>query len=1262
MTINKAQLSILEKAPTILLKRQILSLVTKHNTLIMNKGYISYRPNTEFEELFTSLNKKVLDNIINIIITKDYDVYIDNFSPKELFKFPKLLDYIIKKDASFIEYLDEEYITENHIDLLATRDNTVLYLVNKNKLPEKALNNQKVLDVILTEVSVSKYFELIEIIENKYPNQLSYAINIGIDRGIFNEYTPIMKKYISNQKIIDSIKRINMNDILNIYETEKEKAKEIFMNFIKKDRIHGLYDKKNDKNMSFFDDNEVLHALASSNRLTQLDTFLTRIDVIRFSIKDLIRIIKTLSGELYSKYPKNFFSTYLCLKLSIENKDDNAFIGFDVDLVKRYLLETNNYLYLKNNFNSLLYYINHSSLKPVTNTFLLRDYIHLLKEGLYKDTTYFEVFSNASYTEENIASFIDFINNYNGVLIIPNSIINNENLYRKLLSDCNDPSIILQMKIDNISDKDLDIIIDKIKNSNKNYYHISESFSNNSSFLIKLLENNITKSDLIRFINPNLYTKEIINKLYYCTDVRNLSSLEGIPIDSIFKQIDIKEVEISSLLELPDNEETLVRCLMIISKTKNNKKQLDPIIQKCKKIMLNKGLEEKEINLYIKDIQKGNKDPLTALYIKSQKNLLFTLYIDDFYLDSNSEYIDSIPITILKRINVKHIREIINLLKKYSKKDIIKIALNIYLTIGFERSISLLSSNYGPININKLKNIFNDIDINNIVLKLEGSSYIPDLNEEWIELIFGSSNKVRNTPIRNYLNDYVDKKEELEKNNFEISSNLSLTDEEKKRKIKRNDLLLEKYQQNNEYFISKASEIFNDWDTLKEEYLKSANNSKLKIKMNANKVVELLNGLKALRQIECDEIKDEELLRSDVFEYVGKDNRFSTNSAYIPSRILELSREMDNTKTKKFPNIRISNGEYILKTYNPHDRRILSLGYKYGCCFRANGNADKPIEDYQNPANTINGHSNDSLLRYCCSTEYGGCIEITNVSGKTILFSPILRSGNTLIIHSLERKEDLLPIHYDMLVQYANKVIEDSYKNNDNIDFVLIGDNKIDQRYFKGKLTYDKKFKYYNVNEEFPHMYNNFDINDQLVVAYKKGKKIEDINYGKVKTFYYYPINYYERSCEIDNGLLIMCQELNNLKEQYIILGNKRFMALENNNEKISYELLTQMKKVKKQYLVKYESLLKRKKGIDYYKTINNIIDIVSKLHKEISISDLKNYSEFYYGKDWYVAITKNNIIEFKCLPSGKEAMNSKLKELKKLTNLKLEYSLKASG
>ncbi len=1250
MAINKAQFTILEKIP-FLFTRQILSLVTKHNTYLMNKGFINYRPYTELEDIFMNLDKKSINNVINIIINKKYDIYIDEYSPKEMFYYPVLINYILSKEISYIEYLPEDIITDEHIKLLAKKENTILYLINKDKLPLKALNNQEILNVALKEASVEKYFYLLELIDSNYPNNLSNALDIGIVRGIFEKYHPYMEKYLTNEKVIKALNRIDIHDIFTIYKTNPALAYKVFTILIKENKVVGIYSKKDSEYLSFFDNSDILHMLAESTNLIELDSFLEQIDVINFSIKDLVNIIINLDNNLYAKYPKNFFNNYLCLKLSIENKKSNCFIGFNPELVKRYLLETNSFLELNDNFDSLLYYLSKSDFIPIDNKKLLADYLYCLNNKHFKKIEYFSIFTLSSYTKENVENFIKFINSYPGTFTIPEQLINDRVLFNELLEKCDDPAVIIQMNIQDLEPKEINVIISKIKDRTSRYFVMSKAFSNNSLFLTKLLENSITNPDLIKLINPDLFTKETINDIYNKKELRIFQEIDTIPIDSISKQIQIDENSVNDLLTLPDNEDTLVRCLITLSKVNNSNNSLDGIEIKSKNILLRKGLPEKEVNLYIHEIKKGTKDPLSALYINSRKNLLFALYITDYFYDYNSEYIDSIPITILERVNSNHLRDIINILKEYTK-EYIRLAMNIYLSIGYERSMNLLSSdpkkNYGNVDIKKIKKIFNDIDINNVVMIKEGHGYVPELNEEWIELIFGKNNKVRNTPIKNYLNDYTEKKEEIAYNNIAINNNEELDEEEKRKRMRKNELLQEKYIQNNEYLMSKASEIFNNWLVIKEEFLKSSNVSKLKVKMNTNRIIEILNSFNALKKINCDYIEDEELLNTDVFDYVGKDNQFATHTYYIPSRILELSRAMNSIRTKKFPNIRVCNDSYTLKTYNPQDRRILSAGYRTGCCFRPNGDADNPTNEYKDSFSTTNGHSKDSLLRYCCNTEYGGCIELCDNADKTIIAAPILRSGNVLIIHSLETKEELISSYYELLIDYANKVLEESYKNNDNIDFVILGEsNKIDKSFFRGQLPFKSKFKYYNVNDEYPHMYNNFDLKDQLVLAVKKGKKVEDIHYGKVDYSYSYPINYYEHSCVIDNILLFMCLELEKLSNQYIELANKRFIAEEQGNERSSYELLVQIRKVRKQYLHKYNELLKKKKGMDYYKNIKTLISIISSIRQKVTIKDLMLYDEIYYGKDWYVAITNDKEIICDCKPSGKEPMHNKLEELK---------------
>ena len=132
----------------------------------------------------------------------------------------------------------------------------------------------------------------------------------------------------------------------------------------------------------------------------------------------------------------------------------------------------------------------------------------------------------------------------------------------------------------------------------------------------------------------------------------------------------------------------------------------------------------------------------------------------------------------------------------------------------------------------------------------------------------------------------------------------------------------------------------------------SSNKSKLSIKLNVAYCNSAIKKIESNRKKPALEFRDEPLLNSDVFDYVGYDNQFVSEPAKAPARAIELSRRMEKVEKKKFPNIELEKDGYTLFVYGPQDRNILSAGFRSGCCFRPRGNADNSGKD-------------NSLLNYC---------------------------------------------------------------------------------------------------------------------------------------------------------------------------------------------------------------------------------------------------------------------------------------------------------
>ena len=595
--------------------------------------------------------------------------------------------------------------------------------------------------------------------------------------------------------------------------------------------------------------------------------------------------------------------------------------------------------------------------------------------------------------------------------------------------------------------------------------------------------------------------------------------------------------------------------------------------------------------------------------------------------------IDCIPEEVIDKTNRKHILEIMDLVKNIyirehgkdytmeeliskSQREWVSLAFRIYMSLGYERSVNFLSEdpkkNYGLVNTLTLLGMFQSIDLYNLIFEQKGNGYVPVLNEKLLNIVFGNSNKALNTPIRNYLNEYNDKINEINIEKEKIRNNLTLQEEEKKEKLNKLDSQLEKYKNETKIFIKTFYDCVNHWDIIEEEFYKKENKAKLKMKMTPSIINEILKSYYASGVV-LDSEKDKKLIESDVFDYVGVDNQYVKSISTVKARTITLSRRMDDVISKKFPKIEISSPNYQLRVFDSQDRGILCAGHKSKCCFRPNGNADDEGKD-------------TSLLNYCVSTEYGGGVEIVDDKGEIVMFSPILRNGNVLMIHSVETKNYFDKEAAELLTKFAEKLIEESEKVGDNIEIVTLGAlHNTENVESLGVLPTDKKFRIYDEEEKFIGMYNNLS-SQHLILAHKKGIEKDDTKYGKVEHSYIYHEEENFKNIIINPEIVEMVSRINELNNEIIDLTNRRKTALEKGKEKESYELLSQIKDKKKEYISKYSKLLRDYKGVDYFKELIEVLRKIHRLEKNVDFGfeDLSNYVYISYSPKRCILRTEN--------------------------------------
>ena len=778
----------------------------------------------------------------------------------------------------------------------------------------------------------------------------------------------------------------------------------------------------------------------------------------------------------------------------------------------------------------------------------------------------------------------------------------------------------------------------------------------------KVLKSFLEKDYLEYFANFNTITfnsSDITDLLFKKVDYTEFFSKEksNNKLDKAFDEIKIETVEeFNALFNRLRSSYNYSFALILIKKYRasgledenlNNlvSYYLDRVREDLSKKYGNKNYSDALVDKILSDV----RNVFTLEFIESSSHLIVASNYVDVLSDNQKELINADYKFLYENVNKKHINEIIkNLVDNYGfeRFSAFDLAMKMYVSIGYTRCRDLLNKSidksYGPVSKDILNKIFNNISLNDVTLQKQGNGYIPVENKVLINLLFGANYKDKTTPISIYLSGFAAFKEKRDAKIEEIKNNSGLTTDEKNRLI--DEVSAEYADSCNQIndFVNNFATIYNEWDILEEEFYKEKNKSKLSIKLNVAYCNSAIKKIESNRKRPTLEFRDEPLLNSDVFDYVGYDNQFVSEPAKAPARAIELSRRMEKVEKKKFPNIELEKDGYTLFVYGPQDRNILSAGFRSGCCFRPRGNADN------------NGKDN-SLLNYCVSTEYGGGVEIRNSKGETVMFSPLLRNGNTLMIHSIETKvsgnKEAMSAAHKLLVDFSEKVVSESHRLGDSIDFVFITDlHYLDTSYTKSNVPVNSKFYVYDGDNSFSGMYTNLSCNHMLL-AKTEGFTESDIHYGAVDYSYEYPTIRYDNfpPVQFTQEELASILSLSKLENEITLKSNERFEAKKSKDSDKSYSLLLEIKDLKKEYLKLYKKLLDSKKFVDSYEQYKKITSLINSINEKLGIDIDYSISEVHYGLDWYLVITPDNKIIANCLPDGVSALKRALTDIKEL-------------
>ena len=635
------------------------------------------------------------------------------------------------------------------------------------------------------------------------------------------------------------------------------------------------------------------------------------------------------------------------------------------------------------------------------------------------------------------------------------------------------------------------------------------------------------------------------------------------------------------------------------------------IIEKAYDLVTSQEISYNEKQNLIIEALKGQRDIYAFINIKSHNHYLFAMRFGDVTKDL-SFFINKLSLDILNNMNVKHFHSFYTKLlnKGFNHTDATKLSIQVYHVLGYFKGRDLLDDKYGEITKRKLKNIFGSIELNDVLYDLNSKE--PILNNQIINLLLGESYNVTGTPIKEYI-----------RNTASPEVN---------------------------YFVENLNLVIGNWNLILDEYTRRSHLEVLSLRLNIAQIHSILTTILSTKQeikkkesfrsrkksrynkIPGFELRDMPLLDSDVFDYIGTVGKYVTSQTKAPARALELSRAMEGNTTKKFPSIKLTEDNYKLFVFHPQDRDLISAGFRIDCCFVPTGEADAQ-------------GLNPSFVEYCLTNPYGGGMEIRNYIGNSVMFSPLLRNGNVLLIHSVQlanySKEEITII-INMLKKWAREVLAISQKMEGDAGLVAVtitNRGNLPAEAFSDTLPEDKKFHLYDIAQRYSNTYIDLDQPNQ-VVALKDGATIADIKYDiPVSYNYSYPLSDLEKN---HRTVIITAEQMpivKDMRDLTLMIANyaeaRKFMLKQ--QPALANELLRQIRDLKNRFSEKYQQLfaVSPNTRIDSYKeyddALNTIKEICQETSANIDFGDTP-LSEIYYTDNWFIALDSTGKLYYDCI------------------------------
>lgn len=274
---------------------------------------------------------------------------------------------------------------------------------------------------------------------------------------------------------------------------------------------------------------------------------------------------------------------------------------------------------------------------------------------------------------------------------------------------------------------------------------------------------------------------------------------------------------------------------------------------------------------------------LTDNYDEVMKDMRLMFYLKFNIALLNARYLHGITVEQLSKVNVKHINKLVKFLEDKTQDElsaIYGVCIKMYFIFGYERSIDILSGNFGQYNRIFLDNVAKT-DVTRIEMQAEGNKFLPIIDKRFINFMF-------ETPKNNHFIDMFNNKDsELYKTWYYLYNNY--------------DEVLEKC--HNEITLKKVNAILET-----EKY-----DIDRKIITPDNY---LLNNSSFLENI-----------------ILGNKTQYSNNE--VLRKIVQIYSQMKQRVESSIPYVKgVSSSGYTYEVMKLDDIQIFELGYKANCCIR----------------------------------------------------------------------------------------------------------------------------------------------------------------------------------------------------------------------------------------------------------------------------------------------------------------------------------------